>query len=225
MGCAICQNITQGAGLSVPAGSIHKDSQSTVGKQISNVQTHHPDQNDSNGNYVEMMVNEINLARTQPKTFLNKISKVINMIHTINENNVLIYDDEIQIEIGRGKKAFLSCIQYLNTKAKVNLPLTHIKELVLPFPHEKEDLILNKDYLTNELEKLNNQVEGKYSIIDFQYDISPNPIISTLIQIVDDTSSSLKRRKNILNKHAKYIGISYGLMKKNIYCFYLVFAN
>lgn len=225
MGCATCQNVSQGAAVIVPAGSIHKDSQSTVGKEVSNVQSHRPDSNDSKGNYLETMVNEINLVRTQPKDFSNKISKVVNMIHVVDNKNVLIFDDAIQIEIGRGKEAFMSCIQYLNTKAKVVQPLTHINDLVLPFPSETGDLVLSKDYLTNELEKINNKVEGKYSIIDFQYDISPNPIISTLLQVVDDTSSSLKRRKNILNKHAKYIGISYGLMKKNIYCFYLVFAN
>lgn len=170
------------------------------------------------------MLNEINLARSNPKAFAIKISKVLNKIQCVEDKQMLIYDDELQIEVAKGGEAFESCIYYLNNKYKETPPLILINELKIPFPKDKNQM-LNRDYLGSQLEKKIKEVEGKYTIIDFQYDITPNPSISILIQVVDDSESLLQRRKNILNKNAKYVGITCECLKKDIMCFYLVFAH
>ena len=76
--------------------------------------------------------------------------------------------------------------------------------------------ILNKKY---------EQIKNEYNILGFHYDIcSNNTEISSILQLVDDDiENNLTRRKNILNRNVKYVGISYVNIKENIICYYLLF--
>ena len=66
----------------------------------------------------------------------------------------------------------------------------------IPFPKDT-NLILDKDYISKCIENIKSTTNNRYDIFDFQYDISPNPVLSTMIQVVDDTNSNYQRRKNI----------------------------
>ena len=178
-------------------------------------------------NYEILMLNEINSVRLNPKNYSLKLKNLIPMI-TNNANQhktFLIYDEDIKIELKKGVSAFQACIDYLNSSNLITLePIEFISTLKIPFPNEDTSLCLDKAYISKHIEQIRSKVKNKYEIYDFQYDISPNPVLSTIIQVVDDTNSNLQRRNNILSDVIKYVGISYGEIKKGIYCFYLLFA-
>ena len=98
------------------------------------------------------------------------------------------------------------------------------EELKIPFPKENISLCLDKNYINQSIDTIRNNVKNKFEIYDFQYDISPNPVLSTVVQVVDDTNADLQRRNNIMSDVIKYVGISCGEVKKDIYCFYLLFG-
>lgn len=224
MGCVQCNHIIKPPCLNVPMVII-KDSQSTIDKTIINTkQVKTEISNESFVAPIDPMLKEINLARTNSKEYSNKVNAILEKVQCINGKHLLVYNDEIKIELVRGKEHFISCINYLKDICQKMNPLIFADELKIPFPEERNDLILCRHYLSKEIEKKNRETKGKYTIIDFQYDICPNPILSTIIQIVDDSSASLQRRNNILNKSAKYVGITSGSLRKDIYCFYLLFA-
>ena len=89
-------------------------------------------------------------------------------------------------------------------------PIELVDDLAIRFPHSNPKQCLNKDYIGECIENIRAKVENKYEIYDFQYDISPNPVLSTIIQVVDDSDSHYQRRGNIMSENVKYVGISYG---------------
>ena len=116
------------------------------------------------------------------------------MINTNQTKNktFLVYDDDIKIELKKGTTAFKACIDYLNGKTISQLePIELIEELKIPFPSDNTALCLDKGYISKHIDIIRDKVKNKYEIYDFQYDISPNPVLSTVIQVVDDTTHLL----------------------------------
>ena len=63
-------------------------------------------------------------------------------------------------------------------------------------------------------------------MVNFHYDIMiPNPELSVMLQVVDDTNSSYQRRNNIFNEDVQYVGISLGKIHNDLLCFYFVFGK
>jgi hypothetical protein len=181
----------------------------------------------SSTNFELLMLNEINSVRINPKNYSLKLKNLIPMIDTNiqNKKTFVVYDDDIKIELKKGVEAFNECIDFLTNKHTISLePILFKEELKIPFPKDNINLCLDKTYISNSIENIKENVKNKYEIYDFQYDISPNPVISTIIQVVDDTNANFQRRNNIMSDIVKYVGISFGEVKKGIYCFYLLFG-
>lgn len=68
-------------------------------------------------------------------------------------------------------------------------PIELVDDLSIPFPQSNPKQCLNKEYIGECIEKIRAKVENKYEIYDFQYNISPNPVLSTIVQVVDDSDS------------------------------------
>lgn len=203
--------------------------QENVNNTSKNDPNHQTSANASNpfSNFEVLMLNEINSVRLTPKNFSIKLKNLIPMIKSNPSNNkiFLIYDDDVKIELKKGVVAFKSCIEYLNNRNNITLePIEFVEDLAIPFPHHNSKLCLDKNYISKCIDDIREKIKNKYDIFDFQYDISPNPVLSTIIQVVDDTNANFQRRNNILSESVKYVGISYGEVKKGIYCFYLLFA-
>ena len=100
-------------------------------------------------------------------------------------------------------------------------------ELCLPFPKVNISDCNRESYLTSMLSLKNEELKKcGIEMVNFHYDIMiPNPELSVMLQVVDDTNSSYQRRNNIMSDVIKYVGISFGEVKKGIYCFYLLFAK
>ena len=183
------------------------------------------DMNGPFSHFDRLMIDEINMARSDPKGYSLKLKNLLHLIKKNPSNNkiYLLYDDDIKIELKKGATTFKSCIEYLKAAPTVKA-IELVDDLAIPFPHNNPKQCLNKDYIGECIENIRAKVENKYEIYDFQYDISPNPVLSTIIQVVDDSDSHYQRRGNIMSENVKYVGISYGEIKKGVFCFYLLFA-
>ena len=178
-------------------------------------------------NFELLMLNEINSVRINPKNYSLKLKNLIPMIdaNVHNKKPFLVYDDDVKIELNKGIEAFNACIDFLCNQNSISLePMEFKEELKIPFPKDNISLCLDKNYINQSIDTIRNNVQNKFEIFDFQYDISPNPVISTIVQVVDDTNADFQRRNNIMSDVIKYVGISCGEVKKDIYCFYLLFG-
>lgn len=181
------------------------------------------------------MLNLINLIRKNPIFLVDKIISFMGKIK-VDKNtnkNYFLLNKKTKISFVKGKEAFLSCCNYLRDLAqKINdksISLSELElkeELKFPFPTENPDCCNNKEFITRNILEINkNLAEKKMRILGFHYDLSTNDAETSLIlQVVDDNNSNGKRRNVIFDDKIKYIGISHGRVKDNIYCIYLLFA-
>lgn len=176
--------------------------------------------------FSNIMINEFNIARTKPKTYIEKIKSFYPYIKHDVRTNKKYFDipNIIKINLIKGKEAFDHTILYLNNVN--NLDTLELKQdLSFPFPLEPENCT-NKDYIKFNFLEMNKRMRDKYIIKGFHYDINiNNPEYSTLMQIVDDTNSFGQRRSQILDKDVKYVGINIGRFRDNLFCIYIVFAS
>ena len=106
--------------------------------------------------------------------------------------------------MSKGKPAFDEAIEFLQkTKSMEKLKFNHNITPKLP---QNEDEISDKNDLKKKIEKMTG---NGISIKSYWRDVIKDPEISFLLMIVDDNGvKSGKKRKDILNPHIKYIGIS-----------------
>jgi hypothetical protein len=177
------------------------------------------------------LLNEINKARTNPLSLIDRIEKLKKYVVTKNNRTFLYLNNNPQssINLHKGISSFDNCIEYLKNLSQQTPPLKPLimkEELKVPFPLNSPEICVNKDYLKNVLQFKAEENCGKLSINDFHYDICIADVgISALMQIIDDTGSDYQRRKNIFNKKTKYVGISEGIINHNMRCYYLLFAE
>lgn len=173
------------------------------------------------------MLNEINEARSNPMGYIDKVLKLKKRIRILDNNQYYldIEDSTIQIKLLQGLEAFDNCIEFLQ---KVQ-PLHSLKmkeDLKIPFPLQTPEICTDKDYIRSILIFKTTELHSVIKIIDFHYDICvPNPELSVILQIIDDTNSNFQRRKNIFNYKAKNVGITHGIMNSELSCYYLMFAE
>ena len=176
------------------------------------------------------MLREINKARTNPLSYIDKIEQLKKCIVTKNNHSFLLIKNKnkININLNKGVQSFNNCVAYLrtlSTKPKLS-PLVMKEELKVPFPINSPELCVNKDYIRNVIVFKTEENRDKFSIIDFHYDICYDNIeLSVILQIIDDTNSNYQRRKNIFNPKARYIGITEGNLWDYMKCYYLLFAE
>ena len=158
---------------------------------------------------------------------IDKIEKSKSRI--FEKDNKILFDcgNNIYSLLNKGIRTFDDCIKLLLTQ-KILEPIELNNDLKIEFDldeNSKKDLT-SFEFMNKILQKKFEDINHKYNIIGFHYDIcSDNPEISSILQIVDDTGSNYSRKKNILNSKAKYVGISFIYIKKHIVCYYLLFAN
>ena len=117
----------------------------------------------------------------------------------------LRYKQNIKVYLIRGKDAFLEAAQELRKMNPLS-PLQFKNEICIPLPQDISQF-QDSNFLREKIKKM----LGKNIIINtFFKDLVNIPEVSVLLMIVDDNgNSSGKKRKAILNKNYKYIGISH----------------
>ena len=172
------------------------------------------------------MLKEINLARTNPSQYAEKIREYIKNINT-NDKGKHFFNSNLycKIKLPRGKEAFEECITYMKNLIPLN-ELILKEELKFPFPESNPSLSTNRGYITSTLLDLANNLRDKFEINWFHYDNNIcNAEISTVLQLVDDSNSNTERRKHILDEKVKYVGVNVGKVNKDIHCIYLIFGS
>jgi hypothetical protein len=171
----------------------------------------------------------INKIRMNPISIIEKIEMFKEKI--IEKDNKILFDcgNNVYSLLNKGKKAFDDCIKFLSVQIALE-PLELNNDLKIDINIEKEekkDYYYSFEYIEKMLNKKYEQIKNEYNILGFHYDIcSNNTEISSILQLVDDDiENNLTRRKNILNRNVKYVGISYVNIKENIICYYLLFGN
>ena len=159
--------------------------------------------------YPEAVFNLINQIRANPKEYADTIEESINyIIEEKDENNPsenkIIYKNQIKVALVRGEEAFKETAEELKNMESME-PLEFREENCLTLPDDIEED--NSNFLKSKVkEKLKDNININ---IFFKEKISI-PEISVLLMIVDDRNKkdSGKKRKAILNKDFKFIGIT-----------------
>ena len=176
--------------------------------------------------YPELVFNLINQIRQNPKHYAKIIEKEINNI-IIEENklfpkrNKIIYENKVKVALARGEIAFREAIEELNNLEPME-PLKFRKENCLALPADIEDYE-DPNFLKN---KVKEKLENNIHINIYYKEKVSDPEVSVLLMIVDDRNKkdSGKKRKAILNKDYKFIGITSKYIN-NIFISYFSFSK
>lgn len=169
----------------------------------------------------------INNIRMNPQEFAGIVASFVENIEEGSKNSkpYLEIDGvaDNKIYLVKGKSAFISCIEMLNSLHPLP-PLTYKDELELELPEDPESWT-KREVLTERLEDKASQLTGKYESFGFQYIQGVlDPVLATVLQIVDDSTFHGQRRNNILSHNFKYMGVSHSKRVKDQFCSYITFG-
>ena len=165
-------------------------------------------QNEKYANYPDKIVELINNIREDPVGYADTVEQSIQDIVTEEDKEDptikrLIYKKKLKVALTKGEPAFHEAIEYLRSLSPLP-PLEFSQEKCIPLPDTEEQL--------NDHTFLRNQVKAlreKTKIDVFFKDLIKIPEISGLLMIVDDTIKNPgKKRKALLSKALKYIGVN-----------------
>ena len=175
-------------------------------------------------NYPEKIVEIINKIREDPVGYADTVEKAIENITSEPDKedpsiNRLIYKKKLKVALTKGEPVFREAIDYLRTLTPLP-PLQFSNEKCIPLPETEEEM-KDPTFLRNQVRTL----REKTKIDVFFKDLIKIPEISGLLMIVDDTNKNAgKKRKALLNKELKYIGVNSKFIGKT-YVAYFSFSK
>jgi hypothetical protein len=190
----------------------NQDNSNLNNNNNSNEYLYEPNENNHNLkylNYPEKIVEIINTIRQDPPSYSDIIEDSIqNIVENNNKDDItknkIIYKKKVKVALTRGEPAFREAAQELRNMEPLP-PLEFSAGLCIPLP-ENEDQIKDSIYLKNQVLEL--KKEG-ISIDVFFKDLVKIPEVSALLMIVDDNGKNAgKKRKTLLNKDFRYIGVN-----------------
>ena len=177
-------------------------------------------QNEKYANYPDKIVELINNIREDPVGYADTVEQSIQDIVTEEDKEDptikrLIYKKKLKVALTKGEPAFHEAIEYLRSLSPLP-PLEFSQEKCIPLPDTEEQL--------NDHTFLRNQVKAlreKTKIDVFFKDLIKIPEISGLLMIVDDTIKNPgKKRKALLSKDLKYIGVNSKFIGKTFVAYF-----
>ena len=182
--------------------------------KISDINTDEEDEID-NLNYPETLLKIINIIRTQPQLYAEKVdyavryikieNQIINDKITGQKQNIEkpIFKKKVKVALNKGESVFYETSKRLREMISIP-PLEMNNNLLINLPNTKKEIYDNK-YLIKQAEK----IKQKSSLEFFYKDLIKEPNISALLMVVDDTEKNdFKKRDIILNPDLKYVGIN-----------------
>lgn len=154
----------------------------------------------------------INEVRKNPANYVEKLEEGKKNIKKLTNGNIY-YEagDDIKIGLKRGEQAFDEAIRELKNLKKMK-PLKFSRKLTVKQQDNQEEES-DREYLRNKIKELNDQGLCVYS---FWQEFVNNPEVAVLLMIADDNRREEKhKRKDLLDKNMKYIGISSSEKKEN----------
>ena len=182
--------------------------------KISDINTDEEDEID-NLNYPETLLKIINIIRTQPQLYAEKVDYAVRYIKIENQiiNDKItgqkqtiekpIFKKKVKVALNKGESVFYETSKRLREMISIP-PLEMNNNLLINLPNTKKEIYDNK-YLIKQAEK----IKQKTSLEFFYKDLIKEPNISALLMVVDDTEKNdFKKRDIILNPDLKYVGIN-----------------
>ncbi len=182
--------------------------------KISDINTDEQDEID-NLNYPETLLKIINIIRTQPQLYAEKVDYAVRYIKIENQiiNDKItgqkqtiekpIFKKKVKVALNKGESVFYETSKRLREMISIP-PLEMNNNLLINLPNTKKEIYDNK-YLIKQAEK----IKQKSSLEFFYKDLIKEPNISALLMVVDDTEKNdFKKRDIILNPDLKYVGIN-----------------
>ena len=182
--------------------------------KITEINTDEQDEID-NLNYPETLLKIINIIRTKPQLYAEKVdyavryikieNQVINDKVTGQKKNIEkpIFKKKVKVALNKGESTFYETSKRLREMIPIP-PLEMDNNLLINLPNNKSEIYDNK-YLIKQAEK----IKQKSSLEFFYKDLIKEPNISALLMVVDDTEKNdFKKRDIILNPDLKYVGIN-----------------
>ena len=171
--------------------------------------------------YAEKMLLLINKIREDPASYADIIEESIENIEEGHDKNDesktrIIYKQKVKVALNRGEQAFKEAAEELRNTNPL-LPLEFKSEICIPLP-ELEEEIKDSSYLREQVRILR---ENNNNIDVFFKDLIKIPEVSALLMVVDDSGRNPgKKRKAVLNKDFKYIGISSKFIEKTFIAYF-----
>ena len=212
IGCSCNNNVLMEAKIEVNQDYINNqlNNDNIKEKLISNPSMKEEEIDTTVGDYSEMALKIINQIRKDPKSYSNFIEESIKNIIIENDEvnpslQKIIYKDQIRVALVRGEPAFIEAAEELRNIESME-PLEMREENCISLPDNIEDY-RNNYYLKKQIK---NKSKNNININIFYKENVSVPEISVLLMIVDDRNKtdSGKKRRAILNKDFKYIGIT-----------------
>ena len=170
--------------------------------------------NEPNEEFDKFIFDQINILRTNPKSFVQKIEASIKNIGVDKRNNY-IYNGSQKILLNNGIYAFENSIKHLNVLRSMN-KLNYDPKFNIELPSNEEEINDGK-YQNN---KINELLKNKIKIKSFWREIIKDPEECFLLMIVDDCGNNCGfKRKDLLDPNMTSIGISSIKLGKYFACY------
>jgi hypothetical protein len=164
--------------------------------------------------YSQRVFELINLIRINPpeysKTILENIKYIsFESIEETNKNNEMkeikefpVFKKKVKVKLFRGEECFLEAADILTNTPPMD-ELKFDENIIIPLPDNERDL-KNPEFIKKKVQ----EIKAHSNINAYYKEYIKNPEIAVLLMIIDDTEKKDgKRRKSILNKDFKNIGI------------------
>lgn len=155
--------------------------------------------------FESLLLKEINLVRSDPVAYANKLSKMLDYIIESRGVFYFTYPQSDPIILKTGKTIFYQTIEYLKTLKPIPELLWN-EELKVDINDENKPLTeekIGKLLVTKRL-----QIKDLYNKCIFSFDFMTNPILSVLFQLTDEPFGQ-KRRDAILNASFQDFAVSF----------------
>ena len=178
------------------------------------------EKNTKYSDYPQKMLDLINQIRANPSSYADVIEDSIQNIteeqDRKDESKIrIIYKKKVKVALNRGEIAFKKAAEELRGMEPLP-PLILKNDICVPLPEEEAE-IKDTSYLREQV-KL---IREKTNIDVFFKDLIKIPEVSALLMIVDDSEKNPgKKRKAVLNKDFKYIGISSKFIGKTFIAYF-----
>jgi hypothetical protein len=192
----------------------------------------------SNDEYNKEVLRLFSLARNKSLSYCKHIDYCITLITTNAEGQLVIGTEKTnKIGLKEGISKFNECKRFL-LQIESCSELKYDKDLEIDISDDAE-LWLNNEYIKNKIiekqllfsNESSDEIKEKdkkkkdYNIFGFHFDFGMHdPIISSVLQLVDDNNCENRRRYNIMNSEYKAVGITNKVQGKK-FVSYFFFAG
>ena len=188
-------------------------------KEEENIEKIIEEKNTKYADYPEKMIELINKIREDPASFADIIEESMqNIIEIQNDDEnkpKIIYKKKVKVALSRGEPAFKEAAEILRNMEPLP-PLEFKNDICVPLPDNEEE-IKDSLYLKEQIRILRETT----NIDVFFKDLIKIPEVSALLMIVDDTEKNPgRKRKAVLNKDFKYIGINSKFLGKTFIAYF-----